>query len=235
LLVDLLIRSGDLREAHALLAAAPAVVESESGLMESQIWLHLMQRDFAAAAQWLERLRAKGVTGDTLVTLGRLHETARRDDDAAILYAAALETGYYPEAEVGLARLALHRDDKLQARQRALAALNLERSIAKKAAGVRAIFDGVLHVLLQLEPVVAEASAWVCVLNPHKDFGPLTSHVVLTFARSEAAAREYVAAVLNAFRPSQPPVVGGEIQVQLAPKDRQPVGAVVCGIHSYWK
>jgi hypothetical protein len=233
--VDLLIRSGRLAEAETALSAVGPAVENDTGLMQSYVWLSLLKRDFARADEGTTRLRARDIRGDCYVALGQMHETARRDDEAAILFAEALQHGFYPVAELGLARLAFHRKDKAQARQRALAALDTTRTVAKKAVSPAGIFGAVVQLLWQLEPVIADAQAWICVLDPHRDLGPLTRHVLLTFARDESSAQAYVLEIVRALRPSDPPPLPNLVQIQKAPKDRQPVGAVRCGVQQFWK
>jgi Zn-dependent protease with chaperone function/tetratricopeptide (TPR) repeat protein len=235
LLVDLLIRSGRLAEAETVLATAGPAAETDTGLMQSYVWLSLLKRDFARADEGTTRLRARDIRGDCYVALGQMHETARCDDQAAIFYAEALTHGFYPVAELGLARLAFHRKDKVQARQRALAALDTTRTVAKKAVSPAGIFGAVVQLLWQLEAVTADAQAWICVLDPHRDLGPLNRHVLLTFARDESSARAYVLEIVRALRPSDPPPLPNVVQIQKAPKDRQPVGAVRCGVQQFWQ
>lgn len=235
LLADLMIRAGHLVEAEKVLEGAGSAAETEPGLIESQIWLRLTRREFAAADQWVERLRKIGIAGHAYVSLGIMHESARRDAEATLFYAAALEQGFYPAAELGLARVAHHRGDKVQARQRALAALDLTRTLAKKAARPADVFHAVTRLLQHLQDPVASATAYICVLEPKRDLGMLTGHTLLVFAETESSAREHVLAVLNALRPADPPQLPEVVQIHRAPNDRQPIGAVRCGIQSVWR
>src|ERR1041385_8244972 len=104
----------------------------------------LLLKDMAAAEQWTELLQQKKPGAHYFVRLGELHETARQNAKAVALYGQALESGFYPEALVGLGRLEAEAQNKERARTHLLAALDVDRPLAEKAVGPLPLFHPIL-------------------------------------------------------------------------------------------
>ena len=235
LLVELLLDGGYLREAEQLLTAAGNAVRSDPELTLAMIRLHLLLRDFAAADQWIATLRQHSISGQTSVRLGNACETARRDELAASFFAAALTAGFYPEAHLGLARLAVHRRDFPAARQSILTSLNTSQTLGEKASGPLDLFPLALTQILHLEDPIPNARAWIATFNNNAAAGPLARLSFQIYATDEGQAETFLKTIAGALQPDQPPVQTAALGWRLAPRDQQPIGAVRPGIQNFWQ
>jgi len=232
LLVDLLITGGFLAEAERLLRDAGAMVEDDTKLGLARVRLFLLRHDFTGADAHLDPLRQRGIRGHEWLDLGGMNEAARRDREAETAYRAALAAGFYPAAELGLARLAMHRGDKTAARQHALTALDSTRPLGEQATPAVAFLGAALGVLLRLENVVSHATAWTVTMSGNAELGPFASRVLLVYAQTEKQAGDFVRTVVEANNPGKAPLNSILLRMQRAPDDRQPVGAIREGIQS---
>lgn len=232
LLVNLLISAGYPREAEERLREHRTLVENDPDLAQAWIRLSLLQRDLETADHWLAQLRQKGLPGDQAVEIAGLYETARRDAEAETYYREALAGGFYPAAELGLARLALHRKDFAAARKHALAGIDTSRTHAEKAAPPLAFFTGALSVFLQAGKPTGGLVAWDVAVSGNAELGPFASRTFLVYAHGEDEAEQLVKTTIEATQPHKQPLGAHLFVGRRAPSDRQPAGNAVAGIHA---
>src|SRR5439155_21199468 len=106
ILIDLLLDGGFLREAQERLQKLQSESQTDTELMFAMVRLNLMLRRREKAGEWTEVLKRSSPEANTLVQLGRIYEDGRQQEHAAALYTEALSRGHYPEAHLGLGRLA---------------------------------------------------------------------------------------------------------------------------------
>lgn len=232
LLINLLISAGYPREAEERLREHRTLAENDPDLAKAWIRLSLLQRDLETADRWLAQLRQKGLPGDQAVEIAGLYETARRDTEAEAYYREALASGFYPAAELGLARLALHRKDFAAARQHALAGIDTSRTPAEKAAPPLAFFTGALSVFLQAGKPIAGLVAWDVAVSSGAELGPFASRTFLVYAHGEDEAEQLVKTTIEATQPHKQPLGAHLFVGRRAPSDRQPAGNAVAGIQA---
>jgi len=235
LLAELLLDGGYLQEAGQLLADAGDAARSDPALTFSMIRLQLLQRSFEAADRWIEIMRQHGVTPHLEVQLGGACETARRDDQAAAFYASALQKGFFPEAHLGLARLAAHRRDKDMARWHILEALDTSRPLGENARNPLSLFAQAVRQILQLEEPVINARSWTATFMDNASAGPFANQSFLIFATDISQAEEFLRTITDAVQPGKPSLVPSHVEWTPSPGDLQPVGAVRPGIQQFWK
>jgi len=232
LLIGILLTAGQVREAHKRLVSIGTAAEQDVDHMLSWVRLSLMQRDLAAARIWAERLRIADVEREWTITVGALFESARLDDDAAAVLTEALAAGYYPEAYIGLARIAGHQGDREGARRHLLSALNVERPLAPKAKSSVSLFGEIISRLGDLEERRVTCVAWLATFAPNALPAVLAGHSVLVFAADRAAAEQHVRTIVTAMQPEAPAIDVSALTWNEAPRDQQPVRPVQPGVQA---
>src|SRR5260370_42164838 len=107
--------------------------------MFSIVRLNLMLRNREKTAEWTDLLKQSSPDAHTLVRLGRTYEGGRQPQQAAALYTEALARGHFPEAHIGLGRLA--GENKDEARRHLMLALDLTREPGEGGAGPLQLFQ----------------------------------------------------------------------------------------------
>jgi tetratricopeptide (TPR) repeat protein len=232
LLVDLLVSAGRLDEAEKRLSEVS--VADDPGLVLSALRLKLMKGELADADRWLARVRGLPEPGPYLLSAGGSFEQARCDEQARACYEAALAVGYYPAAELGLARLALHARDHAAVERHALAAINVSRPLATKAIGPLPLFLSAIGLLNAIQPRSRRLTAWLVTAPPEPTLGAFQRHTFLVYSARKESALECVSRVLTAAVPDQTAVAPDRFSVAIATEDRQPLGAVHPGIQAVW-
>ncbi len=234
LMLHLLLQGGYLREAQELLAGADATIRLDPELTVLAIRIHLLRREFADADRWIRELKEHGVAPHNAIQLGAAHETARLDQTAADFYRMALEKAFYPEAHLGLARLAAHREDKVIAQQELLAALNLSREVGPRGRTPIGVFFEAATLHTGLQDTIGNAQGWLATFTGNAIAGPLSNQVFLLFAANQEAAAKHLQELADALQPAKPSLFPQYVSWSKAPKDQQPVGHVRPGIQRYW-
>src|SRR5439155_14330283 len=139
----LLLDGGFLREAQERLQKLQSESQTDTELMFAMVRLNLMLRRREKAGEWTEVLKRSSPEANTLVQLGRIYEDGRQQEHAAALYTEALSRGHYPEAHLGLGRLAAGKN-KEQARRHLISALDLSRQPGEGGAGSLQVFQHAL-------------------------------------------------------------------------------------------
>lgn len=235
LLVNLHSRAGNTEEVSRLMAKSPAEFRSDPDLAVAAFRIHVLREDRQAADDCIAMLRGSGTFLDHAVELAGACEHARRDEEANGYYQEALQSGFYPDAHLGLARLALAKEDRLTARSHALAALNNAKKTAENARTPIQAFANILEVLVRAETPVEGAQAWVATVTGNTIAGPIANHSFLVVAPDEASSRRCFKEVTDALAPEQPTLHPTYISWQKAPKDQQPVRRTPPGIHRFWR
>lgn len=230
-LIDLLLTGGFIREAEEQLAALETEIPNDTELQLSKIECLLLKRCVDAADALAEALARTCTDKHLLVRLGGLYENAREDLKAARYYGQAIEAAHYPEAQLGLARLALHRQDKEQARAALLATLDTEKALGQKGQAPLVFFLDVVAMLRSLRNADANCSAWIARFDGQSAPVAFRNVALVVWAREMTEAKAYVAEITGAIQPNAPPPLPGSIAWEEAPREQQPVGPVHPGIH----
>lgn len=233
LLGRLLLDAGRLRDAETRLQRWEESARSDAELAMLMVRLRLLKREFTAARDWAAALRVANPRMPWVIRLGEAFENARADAHAAQFFEEALAAGFFPEAHLGLARLAMSRRDKAECRRHLLAALNLERQLGEHATGPLPLFQAIVGQLLMMEEPRERCVAWVATFpnNPP----PLTPEALkncslLIYAPDRRGAEGYLDTVLDAMQPATPPARAATLFWREAPKEQQPVRPVRPGV-----
>lgn len=157
-------------------------------------------------------------------------ESMRRH--AATQYEAVLQEGFYPEAEMGLARIFYREENRPAAREHMLAALNIERERPEEAAHPLSVLSDVSEGLRALDDSSIKCSAWKARLALPQELAKVTG-VELTVChatRPEAIelVRELSAAILPGWEWDQESLTWTELE----PKER-PTDLITPGIYRH--
>ena len=135
LLINLLLDGGFLREAQARLEKLKGEWSNDADLAFAMVRLNLLRRRLDEAEHWAEETQAACHGAPYPRPLRPAYETARQGGQATAHYEQALAAGHYPEALLGLGRLAAAQNRQAEAESHCLAALNLNRPLARGAWG----------------------------------------------------------------------------------------------------
>ncbi len=235
ILVGLLLDGGYVREAADRISRLPAAMLAHSDFGLHRVRLHLLRGE-SEAAEAMEKHLLGSAAGDARlhIQLAAAHEDVRRNERAWALYEAATRLGHYPEARLALGRLATLQGRHEEARQHLLGTLNTKLALGPKAAPPLVFFGAVLASLRQLRGPAVPCQAWIATYAPGSEPGPLASMSFVVFARDETEARADMRAIADAILPDSR-LGDSHLTLRLAPKDRQPAGAVVPGVQYVWQ
>jgi Zn-dependent protease with chaperone function/tetratricopeptide (TPR) repeat protein len=234
-LIARLLDGGYTREAQERIKQVQADLESDAELMLSMTQLHLLQRNYNEATQWTERVKKSGAPAQSLVRLGRFHESARLKDAAANLYKEALAVGHFPEAHLGLGRLHTEKNNRDEARQHILAALNLERPVGKEGVNTWQMLQPILTQMLSLHEPASNCRAWFAAFPSNGQPAVLAGKNFMVYAEDLTQAQQYFETMLNAFQPDKPPLSLPQKNWTAAPRQLQPDGPVRPGVQGIWQ
>jgi tetratricopeptide (TPR) repeat protein len=203
--------------------------------MLSMAQFHLLKRNVAEADKWTARLKESGASAQKLIQVAKLYESARLPDQAAALYGQALSTDHYPEAHLGLARVETERNNKVEARNHILAALNVDRPVGKEGATAWQIFHPIVTQMLWLQQPIVSCQAWMVAFPGNSQPAALAGQTLMVYAGDQQQAQEHLRTVLNALQPDKPPVALNANHWKLAPRPMQPDGPVRPGVQGFWK
>ena len=234
LLISLLLDQGDLPEAEHWLRQLDQKTADDREVQYSWVRRHLLQRQYSEAARWIEQMERQDISGDYLLAFGRQYENARDDLNAAAYFNRALEKGHYPEAHLGLARLAVQVRDKPKARKHILASLDTTRLLGENASSPHQVFHHALSQLLSLESPIPDCRAWIAGPLPEASAGALKHRSLMIYSRTETEAENHLRTIIQAMEPNTPPSLPHALRFALAPHDQQPVQPVRPGVqHLY--
>ncbi|MGH8045790.1 MAG: hypothetical protein ACREKL_00970, partial [Chthoniobacterales bacterium] len=150
-------------------------------------------------------------------------------------FGEALETGYYPEAYLGLARIAARRKENAIARRHLLSALDMEKTLPDDAVGPIPLFQATVNHLMQLLEPREGCKAWIVTFshlqNPHNPV-VLRGCRLLIYARTQEEAEGFVDEMLGAMQQKVAPLQAKKLHWAPAPRDQQPIRPVLPGIQS---
>jgi Zn-dependent protease with chaperone function len=228
--IGLLLHGGYLREAEEKLLKLEGQIRGDVELMFSMLRLNLLRRNLVAAEEWTRLLRQHSTSGITLVRLGEAYEAARKNGQAETYYYEALGTAFYPEARLGLARLEAHRQNKDESRQHLLAALDVSSTPGEESVGPLQLFHQIINLLVTLRDPIPNCRAWIARLNGNASPPALANVSFMVYAPGRSEAEKYLATILDAMRPGQPPLIPTIISWQEAPWQQRPEGLVRPGV-----
>jgi predicted Zn-dependent protease len=229
-LIDLLLEGGYLAEARSWLVPLDKEIPYDHDLMLAAIRLDLAARDVAGADRWAEALLKSSAPAHMIVQLAAYYELARQLEPAARFYREALAHAFYPDACLGLARLAAQSDNPTAARQHAMEALNFRRPLGKHATPPLELLRPALTQLALLEPAIRQARAWIASLADNAMPAPLAGMTFIVYAATQPQAERYFLAIVDALTAGGPRVVVSNITWRLAPPEHQPFGPVQPGV-----
>jgi Zn-dependent protease with chaperone function/tetratricopeptide (TPR) repeat protein len=230
LLVSILIDAGHLRDAGELLVTLPDDKNTPPEFLLKRVRLALLQRQSGDAEKWTLALKAHEKGSRFLVGLGDAYETAREDDRAAELYREALQSGHYPEALSGLARIEFRRDKKDASRDFLLQALEVERPLAKNAASCFGIFGQLLEQLAMFEEPQRNVTAWTAKFDGCGLPDGIRGHTLMVYGVDRADAELRVKILLDAMYPAKDFFKPSNVTLRAATADQQPAGLVRPGV-----
>jgi uncharacterized protein HemY len=233
-LIGRLLDGGYTREAQEWIQQVTADLETDPELMMSMAQLHLLQRNAEEAHQWTARFKQAGSSPNRLVRLGRLYETARLKEHSAKLYHEALATGHFPEAHLALGRLETEQNNKAEARQHILAALNVERTVGKEGVNAWEILHPILSQWLRLHEPIPNCRAWIAAIPGNAQPAAVAGQHFMVYAPDIAQAQDYFRTMMEAFQPGKSPLILPQSNWTPAPKPLQPDGPVRPGVQGIW-
>lgn len=229
-LINLLLDAGYLKEAQERLQELQNSARKDVELMCAMVRCSLLRHDFATANEWSDLVKAAAIPHQ-LVRIGEYYETARRPDEAAALFQEALTAGHYPQALLGLSRLAAEKKDLTTARSQALNALDLNRALGKHAVGPLPLFHQILGQLVALEEPRPRCHAWLAKLGTNITPKALASTTLLIYATDIRHAEVLLRNILEATQPGVPPLAMSNVSWTDAPKKQQPEAPVRPGVY----
>lgn len=235
LLIRALLDHGNLKEAEKQLLLCENAATTEQSLRFSWLRLRLLQRRFADAEPWVERIEKADTKPGVLLALGRLFEDAREDLRATAFFERARSAAHNPDACLGLARLAARGRDESRAIELARAAVDLTKPSHEESRAAIGVFPEVLGVLLSFRDPVAGGRAWVATLPGDKTIEPFAGQKLLIHSPTEKEARSWLEDILAALLPGKLPGEPLRYGLELAPAYYQPVGPVRPGVQSFFQ
>ena len=229
-LIDLLLEGGYLREAQQQLAPLDGHIRHDLELMLTALRLNLLLRDIETANHWAETLLRDEPPPYLLVRVGVVYELARQSERAARFYREALARAYFPDACLGLARLAAEENNLAAARQHTLDALNLRQTPGRFATPPLELLRPILLQLAALEPPTRFCRAWIATLGVAGAPGALTGKSFMVYAASQPEAERYLRTVMEAMAPQGPRLVPAHLGWRQAPPEHQPNGPARPGV-----
>ena len=235
MLLGLLLDGGYVREAAERVSHLPSSMLLHPDFGLHRVRLHLLRGE-GEAAELVEKSLLQSAADDAKlrIRLAAAHEDVRRNEHAWALYEAATQLGHYPEACLALGRLATRRGRHDDARRHLLGTLNTKLTLGPKAAPPLSLFGAVVASLRELRGPGVSCQAWIATYAPGAEPGPLADMSFVLFARDEAEARADMQVIADAIIPGNQ-LRPAHLTLRLAPKDRQPVGAVVPGVQYVWQ
>ena len=179
-----------------------------------------------AALAAADLLRRADDRANWLIRLGEVFETARCDRQAAQFFENALSSGYYPEALLGMARLAVRRRDKEEARRYLLSALSLEEKCDPQGRTAVELFHTTVGQLMMLGDPRENCVAWVATFPADAQPAALAQRSLMLYATKRSAAEKHLEEVLCAMQPGSPATPAAKLQWREAPKHQQPARPV---------
>ncbi len=234
-LVGLLLDGGYVREARERVATLSATMLAHPDFRLHRLRLHLMRGEAEAVHRLEESMLAEAPDDASLrIQLALAHESVRRHQRARDLYEEVTRLGHHPAARLGLGRLAARRGETEDARRHFLATLDTQTKLGTKAAPPLSLFVPVLAGLAGLRGAPRPCHAWIATFTGNAAAGPLANQRLLVFARDEPDARTDAQTIANAILPVNE-LQPTHLTLTTAPKDRQPVGAVLPGVQGLWE
>jgi hypothetical protein len=131
--------------------------------------------------------------------------------------------------------LKTEQDNKAEARQHILAALNVERPVGKEGVGTWQILHPILARMLWLQEPVPDCRAWIAAFPGQGQPAGLAGQSFMVYAADLPQAQAHFQTVLNALHPGKPPVPLPPNRWSAAPRPLQPDGPVRPGVQGIWR
>jgi Zn-dependent protease with chaperone function/Tfp pilus assembly protein PilF len=168
----------------------------------------------------------------TLLALAQAYGDAEQYDAALPLLEQVGAGGFYPEACVGLARIAFERKQLDQARAHLLAALDLTQALGPGARGPLEFLETAARGLIAMGEPVEGCQAWRAKLDLSASPAPARQLTLLVCAPTQAAAREQVRELYRAMHPGHE-LSDAQLSWEPVEPEHQPEGEVVPGVYGH--
>ena len=229
LLIGAFLQTGRVREAAELVASIEDTARKDADAAFLMVRVKLLSRDLAAAQEWAAVLRGLDTDGQWLIALGTVFASARLDEPAGTFFSDALATEYTPQANVGLAVLAVIGGDRTRAKQHLLAGLKIERRKLTRGQTPFAMFHEIIARLNGLEERRVRCKAWIAAI-PAESATSLSGASLFVCAPDESAAKAHLAEIIAAMHESETPFDSATVAWSEAPTDQQPLRPVQPGV-----
>ena len=230
LLIRILIDSGRLIEAKTRLRPLECQSSSDPEIAMLVVRLSLLRQQYAEANAAAELLRKADSGAQWLIRLADRFESSRQDESASQFYRGALVSGHYPEALLGLGRLASNNGRQEEARSHLANALNLEKAAGPRGRTAAELFLSIVGQLAMTEEPREGCVAWVVRFPKDATPAALAERSLMIYATTRYAAETHLELVLKAMQPSTAITPVSRLEWSYAAKDRQPVRPVREGI-----
>jgi Zn-dependent protease with chaperone function len=230
LLTRILLDSGRIKEAESRLQKIEADSKSDSEIAISAIRIRLMRHQFDAAREMAEQLDHGECNPQWLVGVAVAFEGAREDQTAERFYREALKKGHYPEALLGLARVAANGKRSNEAKEHLISALDIEMSVGPYGRSALELFHHTVGQLMMLDEPRENCMAWIVGFPAGASPAALARRSLMLYATSRRAAENHLQMVLEAMRPGQSVTPTWQLDWKEAPRDQQPARPVREGV-----
>jgi hypothetical protein len=231
LAIRLLLDTGRLREAEARLRPILAQASSDVEIALLHVEVRLLRHQYAEAEKAGDVVRLADSSAPSLIRLGSVFEAGRQDQYAGQFYRDALNLGHYPEALLGLARLAANEERRDEAKELLSRAMNTTLEAGPKGRTGIQLFQPIVTQLALLEQPRADCKAWIVTFPADATPAALAGISLLIYGVTRYAAERNLNFVRNAMEPDSPDSAT-QLNWREAPADQQPARPVHEGIQS---
>jgi hypothetical protein len=155
------------------------------------------------------------------------HEQARR------YYEQVCESGFYPEAWVGLAAIAQENKEHSQAREALRAALDVTREPGPEAEKPLALLGDICRKLAAMNAPVEGCAAWIAHMDLTASPASVRRLSLLVCDTHPEDAREQVRWLYAAMHPGEE-LPDSRVVWEPAGQENTPRGAIAPGIYGHW-
>src|SRR6185436_16812070 len=199
LLVQLLLDSGQSREAERLLLQIHSTSTDDVEVSQMRVRLHIIRHQVNAALAEAGGLQRNDNRPIWLVRLGEMFEHSRYDIEAEGFFNEALTAAFFPEAHLGLARLAVHRQNHNAARNHLLSALNIDQTVGERGQTSIQLFNVIAGQITALEDLQNGCTAFIATFPADATPVALARRSVLLYAQQRGDAEKYLDVITAAM------------------------------------
>jgi tetratricopeptide (TPR) repeat protein len=231
LLMRVLLSAGRVKEALRELQAVERPLPDDEQVLLGGVSAHLLLGNRAEAERRAARLRERHPGAQTLLQLAQAYDEAKLEEPARGCLEEVCAHGFYPEAHLGLARIAYLRKEYDPARAHLLASLDLTRERPPEASHPLSLLESVARGLAAMREPVEGCSAWWASVDMSGSPAEVKRLSFLVIAPNAAEARDQIRALYQAMHPGRD-LAPQQIAWQPSP-DHKPDGPCAPGIYGH--